>query len=56
MLIRRIYGHLSVLCFCVSYDRMRRGRQDLLFFDLKSNQSLDLFILILDFKGQSFKK
>jgi hypothetical protein len=28
-----------------------RGRQDHLFFDLKSNQSLDLFLLILDLRS-----
>jgi hypothetical protein len=32
-----------------------RGRQDHLFFDLKSNQSLDLFLLILDLRS-IFKK
>jgi hypothetical protein len=32
-----------------------RGRQDLLFFDLKSNQSLDLFFNDLRFKINLFK-
>jgi hypothetical protein len=34
---------------------MGRGRQDLFIFDLKSNQSLDLFYLILDLRS-IFKK
>jgi hypothetical protein len=42
---------------CAGYPQVliSRGRQDHLFFDLKSNQSLDLFLLILE-KDQSFKK
>jgi hypothetical protein len=28
-----------------------RGRQDHFFFDLKSNQSLDLFLMILDLRS-----
>jgi hypothetical protein len=31
--------------------QQHRGRQDHLFFDLKSNQSLDLFLLILDLRS-----
>jgi hypothetical protein len=30
---------------------LARGRQDHLIFDLKSNQSLDLFLLILDLRS-----
>jgi hypothetical protein len=41
-----------VRCVCVCYScYSSRGRQDHLFFDLKSNQSLDLFLLILDLRS-----
>jgi hypothetical protein len=36
----------------MAYDR---GRQDHFLFDLKSNQSLDLFLLILDLRSIFFK-
>jgi hypothetical protein len=36
-------------CFHVFWGQTR-GRQDHLFFDLKSNQSLDLFFIDLRFK------
>jgi hypothetical protein len=41
------------LIFPPNYEKIQnhRGRQDLLFFDLKSNQSLDLFLLILDLRS-----
>jgi hypothetical protein len=35
--------------------RFIRGRQDHFLFDLKSNQSLDLFLLILDLRSIFFK-
>jgi hypothetical protein len=44
-------GHLG----CWPLMHLGRGRQDHLFFDLKSNQSLDLFLLILDLRS-IFKK
>jgi hypothetical protein len=37
--------------FAFSIWKNIRGRQDHLFFDLKSNQSLDLFLLILDLRS-----